>query len=210
MKAEEMKTSKSWGMIGGYKIQSGNGGQELFGSCVKNNSSIRIVVKQAKRYRSLGETHYMGGHSLIEIEMTNLQFAEFMTNMNVGDGVPCTIRYTTESGGYIPFEQEESVLETIEQDREKRINEAETAVKDAIGTIEELVKSKKISKTTYDILLNSMRKVQSIDSNFYRDQAQREINKMVTHAKNELNTFLEQKSTSLGIDQNTQEILKLK
>jgi hypothetical protein len=54
---------------------------------------ITMSVSRVKQYRSLGDTHHMNENELIEVKMSYSQFAEAITTMNYGCGVPCTLNY---------------------------------------------------------------------------------------------------------------------
>jgi len=47
----------------------------------------------AEKERHLNRDWFHKKKHLIEVEMSQTQFAEMITSLNVGDGVPCTIRY---------------------------------------------------------------------------------------------------------------------
>ena len=88
---ENLEKHESYGKISIHRIQNGNA-QRLFGSDVKHHNTIQIEIKQCSVDRHLNEEWYYGENILAEIELSPVQFAEAITNMNT-EGVPCTIRY---------------------------------------------------------------------------------------------------------------------
>jgi hypothetical protein len=84
---------ESYGMVGFYRV-TGNTGR-LFGSSLKNQStSIHLRIAPGMRVHHLSRDWYRpesGGH-FIDVELSAAQFAELLTSMNMGAGVPCTIR----------------------------------------------------------------------------------------------------------------------
>jgi hypothetical protein len=71
------------------------GNPRLFGSNLTNHYSyVTLLVKRAKLERgSTGDYLNAPVHGdVIEIDMSTTQFAELLTTMNIGTGVPCTIR----------------------------------------------------------------------------------------------------------------------
>ena len=108
---KEREKDKSWGMVGFYRNYGS--GRELFGSDVTNHNTIRLTVKHAIKHRELGRDWTMGDDIICEVELSALQFAELLTNMNMGDGVPCTIRYTREDG-YVDYKNEKSKRDVVD------------------------------------------------------------------------------------------------
>ena len=91
---DEAETHESYGMVGLSRCTGGN--QHLFGSSIRSHGHfISLEVRRAKRMHDLSRDWYMsdGRVPLIEVHLSAAQFAEMITTMNVGDGVPCTIRY---------------------------------------------------------------------------------------------------------------------
>jgi len=86
---------ESYGLVGFSRTTHGGGGDgaNLFGCSIKHNHTIVLKIKRATKERSLHDDRYYGGETLIEVEMSPNQFAEAITSMNIGDGMPCTIRY---------------------------------------------------------------------------------------------------------------------
>lgn len=90
MENEIKESHESFGMLGFYRssVTSAN----LFGSSIKHQHTIRMTLKKAEKGRSLNRDWYSGRGEIVEVEMSQNQFAEMITSMNVGDGVPVTIR----------------------------------------------------------------------------------------------------------------------
>jgi len=65
----------------------------LFGSSIDSMNVIQLTICSAEVYHRLGSDHFMGDKEIIRVEMTEHQFAQLLTTMNQGDGVPVTIRH---------------------------------------------------------------------------------------------------------------------
>lgn len=63
----------------------------LFGSNIPHDTCMRLTISQAYISRSFNENHYYPTNKIIEIELSPSQYAEMITNLNHGVGVPCTI-----------------------------------------------------------------------------------------------------------------------
>lgn len=83
----------AFGMISASRMSVG-GGAVLFDSDIKHGHTVRITVQRASRKRDLNHDWiHGGGPDLIEVEMSEAQWASFVSSMNTS-GVPCTIRAT--------------------------------------------------------------------------------------------------------------------
>ena len=199
IKKEE--THASWGMVGFYHTQGGE--RQLFGSDVSNRNTIFLRVKHAKKSRELGRDWTMGTDTICEVELSALQFAELLTNTNVGDGVPCTVRYTR-TDGYIQYKPEASKLDVIYEEREAVVERASSSLKEIETELEELVTNKKISKNIGNELLHklshALSDLEGSNFDFYKKQATREIDKMVVEAKSQISEYVEAKIRSVGLE----------
>jgi len=84
---------ESFGLVGFSRVQ---GSTHLFGSHLERHHHFIVLrVHRAQVvHSSLGyDRHRTDGRvPIVEVEMSAAQFAEAITTMNVGEGVPCTIR----------------------------------------------------------------------------------------------------------------------
>jgi hypothetical protein len=80
----------AWGLIGASRVSSG-GGASLFDSDIPHREFVVVRLSRASRRRNLNSDFKHGEEQLIEIAMSEAQWASFVSTMNVGQGVPCTI-----------------------------------------------------------------------------------------------------------------------
>lgn len=52
-----------------------------------------MYLREGEVSRELNRDYYFGGNKIVECEMSYSQFAEAITSMNMGTGIPVTIRY---------------------------------------------------------------------------------------------------------------------
>ena len=83
-------THPSFAMIGAYRTE---GRTALHGSEVVHNSYITIKITRSEMRRTHSRWWFFGRKRVIEVSLSGAQWAEFLSNMNVGDGVPCTLEY---------------------------------------------------------------------------------------------------------------------
>lgn len=198
---ENREKHKSWGMVGFY--HNFGSGRELFGSDVTNHNTIRLTVKHAVKHRELGRDWTMGDDIICEVELSALQFAELLTNMDMGDGVPCTIKYTREDG-YVDYKSEKSKIEVIQEERSAEIDEASSNLQEVISELTELISNKKIPKTVGSELLHKLKcatsNLEGSNYEFYKKQAFNEVEKMVVEAKSQISEHINQKIYSVGLE----------
>lgn len=89
---EERETHPSWILVGASRV---SGHRVLFQSDVDHQHFVRVTVRRATRTRDLHRDWVHGAASadLIEFDMSMAQWAEFLTTMNVGQGVPATLNW---------------------------------------------------------------------------------------------------------------------
>lgn len=191
---------ESWGVVGLYHQY--HNGRELFGSDVTNHSTICLKIKTAQCSRELGRDWIMGDETLIEISLSANQFADMLTNTNMGDGVPCTIEYVRGMGS-IQYKPQKPKLEVIEEERDLLAESVVEHIQASISMVEDLVKNKKISKVAGDALIFNMRKAHSDlvggGKEFYKKQAKQEVESMVVEAKRQVQEYVDSKIYSTGL-----------
>ena len=89
---EGREKHESYGVLGFSRVSS-HPAIPLFGSSIKHGSYITLRIKEADITRDFQRDWIYGGKDLIEVHMSATQFADALTSMNVGDGVPVTISY---------------------------------------------------------------------------------------------------------------------
>ena len=80
----------AYGFIRLSRTQGGNG--LLFMSPLRHDHRITIVVGEAEQIRSNNYDTYYPRRSVVEVDMSEGQFAQFICNAYSSTGAPCTIR----------------------------------------------------------------------------------------------------------------------
>lgn len=94
----------AWGLIGASRVSS-SPGATLFDSDIRHGHFVMVRLRRASRGRDLGHDRKYGEEGIMEIAMSEAQWASFVSTMNVGDGVPCTInRVGREDMPEVPYE----------------------------------------------------------------------------------------------------------
>jgi hypothetical protein len=87
------ETHPAWGMIGASRVSSSSPGATLFDSDIRHQHYVVVRLKRATRKRDLGHDFKHGRGEIVAVAMSEAQWASFVSTMNVGDGVPCTIEH---------------------------------------------------------------------------------------------------------------------
>ena len=197
---KEYETHDSWGMVGIYHQH--HGGRQLFGSDVTNHNTICLKIKTAQCERDLGNDWIMGDKTLIEVTLSANQFADLLTNANIGDGVPCTIEYVI-GKGMIKYKPQKPKIEVIEEERDALAEKALSDIHSSIAMVKELLEKKKISKTVGEELLFNMNGALSSlvggGKEFYKKQARQEVEDMIVEAKRQVQSYVDNKIYSTGL-----------
>lgn len=200
-------THPSWGMISFSRVTSSGGdGNRLFGSALADHpSSIVLRIRRATRDHALSRDWFSGrGESLVEVELSPTQFAQLLTTMNVGDGVPCTIRRTAADGRVPdppvePLERERvqdgftAAMAEIAQDLKAAAKEANVI----------LTKKTAVTATDRKVLATRIAQIiQEVESNipFALRQFNAATDKVTTAAKADIDAFVTTAVTLLGFE----------
>lgn len=101
----EENTHPAWALIGANRVSSSPPGATLFASDIRHQHSVIIHITQASRRRNLLRDWLHGRRQLIEVQLSEAQWASFVSSMNSGQGVPCTLLHVQgEQIPGVPFE----------------------------------------------------------------------------------------------------------
>lgn len=191
---------ESYGLIGFNRVSSSKN-ENFFGSSVRCNHFIELHVRRATRRRNLNSYWYHDEEELIELRLSPNQFAELLTTMNVGSGVPCTLQYV---GGQrmadCPSVDQRAMFEDeFTEDVANSIKEAEGL----LGEIKEVFAAKTAigQKDRAEIVKKLDQMVMHIKNNipFVQSQFNEAMDKTVVEAKSEVEAFVNNKIHSLGL-----------
>jgi hypothetical protein len=206
----EKETHESYGMIQ-VSRQTSSHPHALFGSSIKHSSTISLRINTAEIGRNLHQDWYYKTGEIIEVEMSATQFAEFITSMNVGEGIPCTIRYLQRKRMEDPpFVSKRMEFQQEFKEDMQELNEQTT---DGFADIKDLLLAKdRLSKEDRKHVVAFIEKMmQEIRSNipFVAEQFNRQINKTVTEARQEVEAYVLHNIIERGLASFKEEVLSL-
>ncbi len=194
MVLDDEKTHPAYGMISAHRT-TGNV-ENLFGSVIRqHHSTIRIELKEGLVSRDLSQHWFRGGKIIAEVEMSHAQFAEFITTMNMGDGVPCTILYR-HKGEFTKVEPPPPTVpetENVKADFKEQLEDIMTKSKSRLNQLDKLLAKKtlkKDDKAQIRAIVGGLHRFLWDSAPFISDQFSRAAEKIVTVAKSEVDAFV--------------------
>lgn len=182
--------------------------KDFFNSTIKHNSGISLTIQGAQLTRNAElHTEYVhtdsGRQTYIEIQMSNSQFAELLTSMNIGEGVPVTLVRTKEDGRIMykpPFQEtiEQRADRMLDTERDKTVE----ALKKCVEKINEIIDGKTVKKEQKAELARLLDYIVEISKNgfqFAESQFQRGVEKDIQRIKSEIDATLALMNNNLQI-----------
>lgn len=207
-----MKKTKETGPIGGYnyedpayvtaKFSRMTGNATLFGSSVKHHQMIALEISHADMNRSLSRDWIHGGKPIIEVWFSPNQFAELITTMNMGSGIPGTMRY--HSGEMFDLPEIPSKAEQFKEEAKESLTGLLSEIKEEIDKVEILIDEKKpLGQGAKKDLASILRRIEGFVTNnlgFIMSQFAEQMEKTVVEAKAEVEAFVDHAITQTGLE----------
>lgn len=175
----------------------------MFGSEIKTTSPITIRIDRAHVVK-LSECDYKvsaDNRPYIEVELTPVQWAEFLTSGNVYGGVPCTVRRV--EGKQMPKVEPTDIAEIYDVAVKERFDEFDAGMRRFEKTIEAaLGEGKALTKTQLKELLHDMdcfRTNTVANVGYVKDRFVEDMGKVVAKARAEVNAYAERALISTGV-----------
>lgn len=198
MKKERTEeTHPSYAQLLFHRIEGGE--QTLYGSKLRHNRVIRMTLARSKCVRDLNETSYYAKEPIVEVDMSEHQFAELITTLNIGSGVPVTVRYMgRERVEDCPDKDERELFtEEFKEDIEGVIKEADKLMKRANEILSQ--KSIKVSeRNELRSIISGIQREVKHNLPFVNSMFQESMDKAVTSGKLEMESYWNSVVTKLG------------
>ncbi|MGX1266694.1 hypothetical protein RKD55_004638 [Rossellomorea marisflavi] len=198
---EQKESHESYGMLRIGRVTGHD--KSLFGSSIQHHNTIWLTINPGVVERSLHHDHYYANRqSFIEVEMSQSQFAEAITSMNVGSGVPVTIRRVNgESIDDPPFTSKRL---QFEQEFKQRMERLESRLSNMTEDAEDALTNKKsLTKNDRKAILNdltALKREVSLSLPFIAKSFNEQMDKTAQEAKAEVEAFTINKLNQLGME----------
>jgi len=176
----------------------------LFCSSILHENIIRLRISKATLSRKHNKDYMFAGYArndcYVDVEMSYTQFAEAITSLNQGGGTPVTVRFANgREMEPCPYERKD---EQFRAEFESDLEELATLSKSAYKRVEALFSGKKpLTKAEKEEVLSLLgRMSMEINSNipFVRDSFVKQMDKVVTEAKGNIEGFIQNRMESLA------------
>lgn len=136
-----VRSHPAFGCIGASRGQYGGGGTRLYGTDLKHQTTITIRIQTSEEELSLHRAWRSGRKHLIEVELSEAQWASFVSSLNVGEGVPCTLR-RRENEPQIVGIADAPLKEKVSEDISKTIASHMTKLNEAMQLVNDMKEGK--------------------------------------------------------------------
>lgn len=209
MKDRETVKHESFGQISFTRTQGRE--QTFYGSELPQDHYVSMEIRQSEVQRDLTNEWYRTyGIPLIRIRMSSGQFAELITSMNMGSGVPCTIERLM--GKKVDeFPEIESRKELVHRKFEERMKQFADTIRENKIKAKEIVKKKTLSKQdVWDLSLQLDFLTQEIEQNipFFAKCFQETMDDVVFEAKTEVENAIRHKINVIAGVTKSKQIIK--
>ena len=202
----------SYGIIRITRSAIGGEGVALFGSSIMHNNVIRLEILKGYMERSANEDKCFPKQKMkdkiIEVEMSYTQFAEAITSLNLAQGVPVTI--TNLEGKFLercPYDDRQKVMRM--EIHEATYNLLKHLEKES-EKIEKLLGEKRVlSKDDRSNIVSVLKNIKNeLDNNipFLQQLFTEQMDRTVTEAKGEFETYLQNKMNTIALTAMADEI----
>lgn len=185
-------THPAWGLIGASRVSQSPPGATLFDSDIHHHHYVVVRLGRATRSRSLMRDMHFGREQIVEIAMSEAQWASFVSSMNVGQGVPCTLLAV--DGELMPgLVHEPRLAETMDEVR-NATQEAMRKIEEAFAAYEE--------KKSADNLRTLRSAIKNVPANmvFAAESLSEHAENVVQRARADIEAMVTSKAVQLGID----------
>jgi hypothetical protein len=177
-------------------------GTNFYGSELSQDHYISLEVYNSEINRELTQDRYYNKGQLLRLRMSSGQFAEMITSMNNGSGVPCTLEGIV--GKKIEeLPNQESRKEFVHRKFEDRMKEFSSKLKQRQQLAKDLVKKKTLNKQDIHDLTHQLEWLtQEVDSNipFFAKCFRETMDEVVHEAKLEVENAIQHKISVLGLN----------
>lgn len=175
-----------------------SGQTQLFGSEFTHHNYIAISIRTADLERSSSRDWHFPKKELVEVCMSEAQWATFISSTGIGSGSPCTINHF--NGQSVPG------IQRVKKTRDKFTGELDEVLDDIrrdLKAIRGQICSAKITKKERESLLGILSRVDrglSGNLDFIANQFREHIEKTVEDAKIEVEAHTESQIIKAGLD----------
>lgn len=196
--------------FGQVSLSRVRGSVKLYGSALdRHDEFIVLRVTRSELNHDLGRNwYYADNKSIVELALSPAQFADMITGLNIGGGVPCTLWYIEgQEVPAIPWDHEtesKKVVDSFKREVQETVENLNQFVEQMQSVLN---KSGTITKAERDGLsrvLDKFNQLYKDNAPFMVEQFQNAAAKVVTSAKAEVEAFAHRVTVETGVKVLTQ------
>ncbi len=173
--------------ISANRVSVGGGGQNLFGSDFQHGHFITISISTAQLNRTLSRDWTHERNELIEVALSEAQWAAFVSSLNNG-GTACTLQ--RHNGKLVPqIPKQEPRTQQFSNEMKDTMREIQEGISEVINKLTE----GNLGKTKVKELhreLDMLRARLTSSTSFVAKQFDQHMENTVEHAKTEVNAYI--------------------
>lgn len=118
----------AFAQIGASRVQ---GSANLYGSDFGHHNYVIVRISESVLHRTLSRDWPSGGNRIVEVAMSEAQWATFISALNQGDGVQCTLEYRELTGLVPSFPNPVNRVDQFSDEMKETLADALKRMKDA-------------------------------------------------------------------------------
>lgn len=186
-------------------VRSYGGGRTMFGSELKHNGAMVITVSQAYEERGLNNSRHVEGQMICQFEFSLAQWAQFIASQGIGAGVPCTFNYYREGETFtaVPtIAPRESTKDVFRREMAEQVAERLSTSLVHLRKLRAMVEEGKGKVAMREEISEAIRHVEQLPGSvrFIDEQFAKQVERIVSDAMTEVETFVTGMATNLGIE----------
>jgi len=180
----EDEKDPSFGLVSISRVQGS--GRLLFESPFDHQHYVTLSIKRAYRHRTDLHSNYIGdGEELIEIAMSETQFATMVTSLNMGVGTPCTIAHF--GGKMIPEPKPDQTKQVFAHEAREHFTDLAKMAAELEKLTETPAKDVKApQRERMNFLALKIHQAVTSSMDFFHEQFQESMDKVVAAAQGEV------------------------
>jgi hypothetical protein len=192
--SDSVTTHPAYAQIGASRC---SGNANLYDSDFSHQNFIAIRICKSEKHRSLNRDWHFGREELIEVMLSEAQWATFVSTPNVGSGVPCTINHIR--GEYIPaLPSSIDTRSLFKTEMKEMMKEIQSDIRNVSKELDGALGKKKVDelRKTLDMITSRI----TNSTGFVADQFDEHIENTVEKAKIEVNAYVTNLVQRTGLD----------
>lgn len=176
----------------------------MFGSDIQSENFIELTINHAERVQGDYKVYYYDyGKPIVKLKMTQTQFAELLTNMNRGNGVPVTLEEVNgEQIEQFDLNEAKNHLDELKEDFKEHSKKIVNSLIETSNELKRIINKKNLSKKDQEDAMNLLnRYIAEIRNNmpFFIKLYKEETADIVQRAKSELDGMIQSCVIRAGI-----------